>query len=63
MLNKVVIFGVGLIGGSFARALKQAGAARHVVGMDRSPVSLQRALELGLALVRERVLVPVVGLG
>ncbi|KQV78564.1 prephenate dehydrogenase [Massilia sp. Root351] len=47
-MNKVVIFGVGLIGGSFARALKQAGAARSVVGMDRSPASLQRALELGI---------------
>jgi prephenate dehydrogenase len=48
VVDKVVVFGVGLIGGSFARALKQAGAARHVVGMDRSPVSLQRALELGI---------------
>ncbi|KQW88487.1 prephenate dehydrogenase [Massilia sp. Root418] len=47
-VNKVVIFGVGLIGGSFARALKQAGAARSIVGMDRSPASLQRALELGI---------------
>lgn len=47
-MNKVVIFGVGLIGGSFARALKQAGAARSIVGMDRSPASLQRALELGI---------------
>ncbi|WP_028833812.1 prephenate dehydrogenase/arogenate dehydrogenase family protein [Pseudoduganella sp. UC29_71] len=46
--NKIVIFGVGLIGGSFARALKQAGAARSIVGMDRSPASLQRALELGI---------------
>lgn len=47
-MNKVVIFGVGLIGGSFARALKQAGAVRSIVGMDRSPASLQRALELGI---------------
>ncbi|MDC8757529.1 prephenate dehydrogenase [Janthinobacterium fluminis] len=48
MLNKVVIFGVGLIGGSFARALKQAGAVGHVVGMGRSPAPLARALELGI---------------
>lgn len=48
MLDKVVIFGVGLIGGSFALALKQAGAARHIVGMDRSQASLQRALALGI---------------
>lgn len=48
MLDKVVIFGVGLIGGSFALALKQAGAARSVVGMGRSPQALARALELGI---------------
>lgn len=48
MLDKVVIFGVGLIGGSFALALKQAGAARHIVGMGRSEQSLARALELGI---------------
>ena len=48
MLNKVVIFGVGLIGGSFARALKHAGAVTTVVGMSRSPASMVRALELGI---------------
>jgi prephenate dehydrogenase len=48
MLNKVVIFGIGLIGGSFARALKQAGAVRTIVGMDRSQAYLQRALDLGI---------------
>lgn len=48
MLNKVVIFGVGLIGGSFARALKKAGAVGSVVGMGRSAASLARARELGI---------------
>lgn len=48
MLNKVVIFGVGLIGGSFALALKRAGAARSIVGMGRSPQAMARALELGI---------------
>ncbi|SFU67958.1 prephenate dehydrogenase [Pseudoduganella namucuonensis] len=47
-MNKVVIFGVGLIGGSFARALKEAGAVGTIVGMGRSRASLQRALELGI---------------
>ena len=46
--GKVVIFGVGLIGGSFARALKKAGAVDSIVGMGRSAASLARALELGL---------------
>jgi prephenate dehydrogenase len=48
MLNKVVIFGAGLIGGSFARALKKAGAVGSVVGMGRSAASLARAKELGI---------------
>lgn len=47
-IKKVVIFGVGLIGGSFARALKKAGVVETVVGMGRSPGSMQRALELGI---------------
>jgi prephenate dehydrogenase len=46
--NKIVIFGVGLIGGSAALALKQAKAARHVVGVGRSLDNLQAALDLGV---------------
>jgi prephenate dehydrogenase len=48
MLGKVVVVGVGLIGGSFALALKKTGAARQVVGMGRSKEALARALELGI---------------
>jgi prephenate dehydrogenase len=48
MLDKVVIVGVGLIGGSFALGLKAAGAARHVVGLERSAQALARARELGI---------------
>lgn len=48
MLDKVTIFGVGLIGGSFALALKNAGAVRQVVGVGRSSASLARARELGI---------------
>ena len=43
--NKIVIFGVGLIGGSVALALKQAKAVRHVVGVGRSLDNLQAALD------------------
>ncbi|WDD93373.1 prephenate dehydrogenase/arogenate dehydrogenase family protein [Burkholderia sp. FERM BP-3421] len=47
--NKLVIFGVGLIGGSLARALRErAGAAGEVVGVGRSPASIARACELGV---------------
>jgi prephenate dehydrogenase len=45
---KIVVIGVGLIGGSFALALKRAGAAAVVVGVGRSEASLEEALRLGL---------------
>jgi prephenate dehydrogenase len=48
MLGKVVVIGVGLIGGSFALALKQAGAVRSVVGLGRSREVMERALALGI---------------
>ena len=47
-LDTVVIFGVGLIGGSFALGLKAAGAAKRVIGLGRNPANLARALELGV---------------
>lgn len=48
VFKRVAIFGVGLIGGSFALALKKAGAAEHIVGVGRSQASLERALQLGI---------------
>ena len=48
MINRLTIVGVGLIGGSLARALKAAGACREVVGYGRNPESLRKALELGV---------------
>lgn len=47
-LNKLVIIGVGLIGGSFAQALRSAGLARHIVGIGRSQQNMQCAVELGV---------------
>lgn len=47
-MNKLVIFGVGLIGGSVALALKQAHAVKHIVGIGRDGDHLQTALELGV---------------
>jgi len=47
-LNKLVICGVGLIGGSLARALKAADAVNEVVGVGRTEASLARACELGV---------------
>lgn len=48
MTGRVAIFGVGLIGGSFALALRHARAAGRIVGVGRHPEAMARALELGL---------------
>lgn len=48
MFKKIVIFGVGLIGGSIALALKKHPEAPHIVGVGRAQQSLQEALDLGL---------------
>lgn len=48
MFNNVTIVGVGLISGSFALALKKHGFAKHIIGVSRTKVSEQKALELGL---------------
>ncbi len=45
-LNKLVIFGVGLIGGSVALALKRRHPQLHIVGLGRTGDSLQSALDL-----------------
>ena len=45
---RIAVIGVGLIGGSFALALKQAKAASHVVGVGRNAANLRLALERGV---------------
>ena len=46
--ERVAVIGVGLIGGSFALALKNAKACSHVVGVGRSEANLKLALERGV---------------
>jgi len=46
--GKVVIFGVGLIGGSFALGLKAAEQVEEVVGFGRSIATLMQAQSLGI---------------
>jgi len=48
MLKKVVICGVGLIGGSFALALRETGAVGEVVGIGRSRANLDLARQRGI---------------
>lgn len=47
-LDTLAVVGVGLIGGSFAAALRSADAVARVIGVGRSRTNLQRALELGV---------------
>ena len=47
-IDRLAIIGVGLIGGSFALALKQSGAVREVLGVGRSAANLALAQQHGL---------------
>jgi prephenate dehydrogenase len=46
--NKLAIVGVGLIGGSVALAMRQAGQAGEIVGVGRDSTSLRQAVDLGV---------------
>ena len=48
MIERLCIIGTGLIGGSLARALREAGQCREVVGCSRNPAHLQQAVDLGV---------------
>lgn len=48
MIKRLCIIGVGLIGGSLARALRASGQVREIVGAGRSAGNLQQAVELGV---------------
>lgn len=48
MISQLAVIGVGLIGGSFARALRAAGEVRSVVGCGRDLAHLERARALGV---------------
>ncbi|MFZ2950483.1 MAG: prephenate dehydrogenase/arogenate dehydrogenase family protein [Desulfuromonadaceae bacterium] len=47
-IERLAIIGVGLIGGSLARALREAGAVKSVVGIGRTRQNLEEALSLGI---------------
>lgn len=48
MINQLTIIGVGLIGGSFAKALKKANMVKHIIGYGRQQANLETALKLGI---------------
>lgn len=45
---KLAVIGVGLIGGSWAKALKKSGEVSSIVGIDRSEEHLSQAIALGI---------------
>jgi prephenate dehydrogenase len=48
MFNQLGIIGCGLMGGSFALALKRQGLVKRVVGYSKSPSTTERARKLGI---------------
>ena len=47
-IKRLAVIGVGMIGGSLARALKERDLVGEVVGVNRSRASLEKALALGV---------------
>jgi len=47
MFNQLGLIGCGLMGGSFALALKRAGLVKRVIGYSKSPSTTERAKKLG----------------
>jgi prephenate dehydrogenase len=48
MFNQLGVIGCGLMGGSFALALKRAGLVKRVVGYSKSPSTTEKAKRLGV---------------
>lgn len=48
LINRLAIIGVGLIGGSLARILREQGEVGEIVGIGRGEVNLRKAVELGV---------------
>ncbi|MBB4863795.1 3-phosphoshikimate 1-carboxyvinyltransferase [Pseudomonas nitritireducens] len=47
-LRRLVVVGLGLIGGSFAKGIREKGLFEEVVGVDRDPQTRRLAVELGV---------------
>ncbi|MCW5636891.1 MAG: prephenate dehydrogenase/arogenate dehydrogenase family protein [Rubrivivax sp.] len=48
MFNQLGVIGCGLMGGSFALALRRAGLVKRVVGYSKSPSTTERARRMGI---------------
>jgi len=48
LINRLAVIGVGLIGGSLARVLREKGEVGEIVGIGRGAANLRKAVELGV---------------
>jgi len=48
MFEQLGLIGCGLMGGSFALAIKRAGLVKRVIGYSKSPTTTERAQQLGV---------------
>ena len=48
LIERLAIIGVGLIGGSLARVLREKGEVAEIVGIGRGEANLEKAVELGV---------------
>ena len=48
VIDRLVVIGLGLIGGSFAKGLRESGLCREVLGFDLDARSRELAVELGV---------------
>ena len=48
MFNQLGVIGCGLMGGSFALAMKRAGLVKRIIGYSKSPSTTERAKKLGV---------------
>jgi prephenate dehydrogenase len=48
MFNQLGVIGCGLMGGSFALALKRAGLVKRVIGYSKSPSTTEKAKQMGV---------------
>jgi prephenate dehydrogenase len=48
LINRLAVIGVGLIGGSLARVLREKGEVGEIVGIGRGEANLRKAVELGV---------------
>jgi prephenate dehydrogenase len=48
MFNQLGVIGCGLMGGSFALAMKRAGLVKRVIGYSKSPSTTEKAKKLGV---------------